>query len=96
LPHCFIDGKPATYGEVLQSGMDSLANACVSFFELNDENGQALAYMCDNAIKWGEAMCKGKEPLLYAIGEEPILGFKYNDVHPYKINKKDEEKNGTF
>lgn len=57
-------GVQLTDEEILKEGMNHLSEACCFFYELYGDEYIALGFMADAAIRYGQAIIKGRDPRL--------------------------------
>jgi len=50
--------------ELLEEGLDHLSEACSFFYELESDQGKALAYIANCCLTYAQAILSGSDPLL--------------------------------
>lgn len=57
-------GNVLSEEEVLKDALNHLSETCCFAFELDGPEGIAFAVMCDNALKYGQAILNERDPRL--------------------------------
>jgi hypothetical protein len=57
------NGKELSEKELIKDALGLLSEACVPLFETESIEGQALAFMVDSALKYGQVVYRDKDVL---------------------------------
>lgn len=77
-------GIEITEKELIKKALCHLSDACSYLFETNSEAGNALAFMVDSSLKFGQVIYRGDDVLLasadYTKYEEGVCPIKHDST----------------
>jgi hypothetical protein len=76
------NGKNLTEKEILEYACELLSDACCHLFELDSQEGQAVAFMADATLKLAQVIMRDDSPLEAACDYE-----KYEHKYYLKVKK---------
>jgi hypothetical protein len=79
-------GREMTDKEIISVALEHLSEACCFLFETESSEGNALAFMVDSALKYGQVVIRDDDPLSAAADYTAYENKKYNEHKKLKSN----------
>lgn len=73
------NGVVLSENEILKTALDHIAEACCFLFELESDRGQAVAWMADSLLKYGNVVYNDDCPIMASCDYQKYEERKYQE-----------------